>query len=228
MPWAVKGMTLSKVIPREQAGQVQPWQIPELTNTQAGFVTPFPLDSNLPVQASKAEELHQAGFQQGYEEGLALAKKELANQQVQLEETLQALAQPLKRLNQAVEQELVELSLAVALQILRREITQDPKHVIGLIREAVNQLPAASRQIRIYLNPDDAQVVRETLNQQDDQHWQIKDDPTLPHGSCQVRSETSFLDAGIDALVNRLAVDMLGGHRTTDKNEIDDESDQPR
>lgn len=221
-------MILSKVIPREQAGEVQPWQIPELTNAQTGVVTPFPLGSNSPGQASKAEELRQAGFQQGYEEGLALAKKELASQQTQLEETLQALAQPLERVNQEVEQELVELSLAVALQILRREITQDPKHVIGLIREAVNQLPAASRKIRIHLNPNDAQVVRDVLNQQDDsQHWQIKDDPTLPHGSCQVHSETSFLDAGIDALVNRLAVDMLGGHRTTDTNEADNELDQP-
>lgn len=221
-------MILSKVIPSEQAGEVQPWQIPELTNAQSGVVTPFPLSNNSAGQALEAEELRQTGFQQGYEEGLALAKKELASQQAQLEETLQALAQPLDKLNQEVEQELVELSLAVALQILRREITQDPKHVIGLIREAVNQLPAASRKIRIHLHPDDAQVVRETLNQQDDsQHWQIKDDPTLARGSCQVHSETSFLDAGIDALINRLAVDMLGGHRTTDTNEMSNELDQP-
>ena len=217
----------SKIIPPEEAGKVEPWKIPELTHPHTNLSV-FPLAGTKPAGAGLDEDARLEGFQQGYEEGQALAKKELDATQAKLENTLQVLAQPLERLNLAVEQELVELSLAVALQILRREITQDPKHVIGLIREAVTQLPAASRQIRIHLHPDDAQVVRETLNQQDDaQRWQIKDDPTLPRGSCQVHSETSFLDAGIDALVNRLAADMLGGHRVTDQSENKNESDQP-
>lgn len=227
MRWVAREMTLSRIIPREQAGEVQPWRMPELAGGAHGVVTPFPA-GQAEAQEPQSEEARLAGFQQGYEEGLAQAQKELDVQRAQFEEILRAMAQPLARLDQAAEQELVELSLAVALQILRREITQDPKHVIGLIREAVGQLPAASRQIRVHLHPQDAKVVRETLNQQDDaQRWQIRDDPTLPRGGCQVHSETAFLDAGIDALVTRLAIDLLGGHRTTDIPETGDASDQP-
>lgn len=180
------------------------------------------------MQSTLSDADKQAGFEQGYAEGLQQASHDLAEQRAQLEGIIKTLAQPLERLNDAVEHELLELAMAVALQILRREIKLDPRHVIGLIREAIKQLPAGSRQVRVHLHPEDARVVRETLNQQGDaKRWELKDEPSLPRGGCQVHTETAFMDAGIDALIARLAVDMLGGHRTTDLNESNDEPKQP-
>ena len=169
------------------------------------------------------ENAKQEGFEQGYAAGLQQAVDDLSANRKQLKSLFQSLAQPLDHLNDAVEQELLELSLSVARQILRRELTADPRHIIGLIRQAITQLPSASRNIRIHLHPEDAAVVRDTLGQNEDApRWRLEDDATLQRGSCHVHTDTSFMDAGIDALINRLSLEMLGGMRETDIKEAED------
>ncbi len=218
-------MNLSKVIPHNVAGKAKPWEIPDLikNNDVVSLNAPGGGGEDLNLVALR-EEMMKKGFQEGYEAGLAKALEKTKSEQQRLEAIFRSLSKPLQRKNDAIEHELIELALAVAKLILRREITQDPRHIIGLIREAIKQLPTTIGGVRIHMQPDDAKLVRETLNQQDDdQRWQIRDDPTMQHGSCEIHTENSFIDASIDALITRLNIDLLGGSRTTDKNESTDE-----
>ena len=215
-------MILSKIIPREAAGKVQPWRAPELgkQGNSKGISVSSNRDEKTQLQYENAK---QEGFEQGYAAGLQQAVDDLSANRKQLTTLFQSLVQPLDHFNDAVEQELLELSLAVARQILRRELTADPRHIIGLIRQAITQLPSASRNIRIHLHPEDAAVVRDTLGQNEDaQRWRLEDDATLHRGTCHVHTDTSFMDAGIDALINRLSLEMLGGMRETDIKEAED------
>ena len=209
-----------KIIPSEAAGNVQPWRARELGGKPKADTTAPQLENN---KLELQEHANQQGFEQGYAAGLEQAVDDLSVNRKQLATLFESLSRPLDHLNDAVERELVELSLAIARQILHRELTLDSKHIIGLIRQAIHQLPSASRNIRIHLHPDDAAVIRETLSQNEDaQRWRIEDDATLQRGSCHVHTDTSFMDSGIDALINRLSLEMLGGKRETDIKEAED------
>ncbi len=214
-------MNLSKVIPQNETGEAKLWEMPELfkANDVVSLNAPGAKGEDQNLVALR-EKMIKKGFQEGYEAGLEKSLEKNEAERQQLETIFKCLSKPLQRKNDAIERELIELALATAKLILRREITHDPRHIIGLIREAIKQLPAASGGVRIHMQPDDAKLVRETLNQQDDdQRWQIRDDPTMQHGGCEIHTENSFIDASIDALITRLNIDILGGSRTTDKDE---------
>ncbi len=80
-----------------------------------------------------------------------------------LEEILNHLSAPLQVLDDEVEQQLVLLALAVGKQLARRELKTDSGQITALIREAVGRLPAAAREVRVYLHPQDAAVIAERL-----------------------------------------------------------------
>ncbi len=124
------------------------------------------------------------------------------------------------RIDAQIEHELVEMALAVAKAILRREVTVDPNHLIGMIRGAIEQLPPGEHDIEIRLHPEAASVVEKTLQEYDGERtWKIVRDPALGRGDCRVHADPSYVDASPAALVDRLAVSLLGGNRRSDAGE---------
>ena len=227
-------MILSKVISLSDDVSYQAWKAPEFgsgdtATTAETIVFPYKQggtksDSPIPELSNHQQDIDEA-YRKGLEEGQRHTGVSHDGQAEQLHEIMQALTRPVQRINDNVEAELVELSLAVAKLILRREISEDPKHIAGLIREAVKQLPAATLNVRIHLNPDDAVIVQSALaTSEQSSRWSIEPDPAMKPGDCQIHTDTSFIDAGIDGLINRLAAEMLGGHRSTDMNENTDDT----
>lgn len=129
-------------------------------------------------------------YANGHEAGLAAARAEsqqLINQaQAQvasLEQILGTLAQPLKDLDQQVHDQLVQLAMTVARQLVRRELRIDPAQVIGIIRETVALLAPGTRDVRVHLHPEDATIVREKLAAPGaESAWTIVEDPVMTRG----------------------------------------------
>ena len=213
---------MSRVIRGDRAARGQRWQPPEFgeatTEEEAFVATSYGSTASRDIDTLAIREAaQQEGFREGYEEGQQAARNEIERLRENLEASLDFIANPVAQIDRQVETELLELALAVAKQILRREITLDPKHLMGLIREAIGQLPSNTRKVMIHLCPDDARMLREMLHDSDhDQHWQIIDDPALKQGDCKIHADSAFIDASIDALISRLAAEMLGGHRNND------------
>ncbi len=176
----------------------------------------------------------EAGFQKGRERGIseglqqgkARAEKsgsliEIERQQLQartqhLEQLLAVLADPVSQLDKEVEDQLVELVLAVSRQLIRRELKADPGQIIAVVREAVSLLPVAAREYRLALHPEDAALVREALVMDDgkgDRPWTLVEDPTLTRGGCRVVSETSYIDATVERQLAAVAATLLGDER---------------
>ena len=213
---------MSRVIRGDRAARGQRWQPPEFdeatTEEEVFVATSYDSTASRDVDTLAIREAaQQEGFREGYEEGQQAARNEIERLREKLEASLDFIANPVAQIDRQVETELLELALAVAKQILRREITLDPKHLMGLIREAIKQLPSNTQKIMIHLCPDDARMLREMLHDSDhEQHWQIIDDPALKQGDCKIHADSAFIDASIDALISRLAAEMLGGHRNND------------
>lgn len=165
---------------------------------------------------------YEEGRKQGYEDGLKKGYDEnvelLREQSMRLSGILETLSEPLDSMDDAVEKELVDLAIAIARQLIRREIKSDPGQIIATVREAVNVLPIAAQKISLTLHPEDAELVRSVflLNERP-APWEIKEDPLLSRGGCQVDTELSHVDATVERRLAAVIAQVLGDERVREE-----------
>lgn len=166
------------------------WDVPALDGSAGpGYLTAGRLEA-------LQKEAYDEAWQQGFEEGVAAGREEVAARAKRLDVLLGRLAQPFEELDDTVEKHLVELAMTVVQQLFRRELRQDPSHIVGVVREAIQLLPVASRSVRVRLHPEDAAFVRESLPASEGERaWTIVEDPVIERGGCQVVTEQSQIDA---------------------------------
>lgn len=203
---------MSRVIRATEVNDCQAWHVPEVQTpgVQSKPVTARQLED---IQAQAREE----GFRQGVAEGREAGAQEFTNQIRLLQQLLGGLDKPFEAMDSSVEQQLAELAMLVARQLVRRELKTEPEQVISAVREALAALPVAARNVRLALNPEDAVLIRQTLSVQgDDQSLQIVDDPVQTRGGCRVFTDTSQIDATVEARLNAVIAGVLGGQRSSD------------
>jgi flagellar assembly protein FliH len=76
------------------------------------------------------------------------------------------------------------------------------------VREAATALPAATRELRVHVHPDDLALLRDLGAVES--HWQLLADPALARGDCRLESERSRLDARVDARLAAVVDAVLG------------------
>ncbi len=199
--------------------EVQPWAAPSLGGEEEGQladVTPLPTAEEIEAIQRQAWE---EGYERGRREGLAAAERESAERIRALDNLLSQMARPLDELDDRVEEELVTLAMAVARQLIRREIKADPGQIVGVIREGVALLPVAEGDIQLELHPDDAALVRELLHldEREAPAWRIVEDPTLTRGGCRILNATSRIDATLENRIQQVVAAVLGGERQEDR-----------
>lgn len=206
---------MSKIIPKEELDAIENWSLPEVNLAQKRETAARPLT------ARQIEELQQQareeGFALGRREGQEAGKKDIKARVHELDALMQTLAKPLEQLDAQIETELVQLALAVAKQLVRRELKSDPGQVLAVVREAMTALPLAARNVRLHLHPEDAALVRETLSlSESERSWTIVEDPVLSRGGCKVSSDTSQIDASLERRLHNVIANVLGGQRESD------------
>jgi flagellar assembly protein FliH len=168
------------------------------------------------------QRAHKEAYAKGHAAGAAAAKAEsqqalnqIKTQVATIDKMLAAIAQPFKELDAQVEEQLVQLAVTIARQLVRRELRMDPAQVIAIIRETVALLPAATRDVRVHLHPDDANVVREKLaTPTADRAWTIVEDPVMPRGGCRVTTDTAHIDARMETRIQSIMATILGEERS--------------
>lgn len=173
------------------------------------------------LTAEAIEGLQKKAFEEGRAEGLQKGLADGANEIKQrvahLESVLNKLNQPLDDMDEEVVEQMVSLSLSIARQLVRRELKIDPAQVVAVVRETLSSLPVATRNIRVFLNPEDAQIVRDVLAVPGgEQRWEIVEEPVITRGGCKVVTDTSRIDASMESRLTAIAASLLGGERKTD------------
>lgn len=197
---------MSDPVPTAEVETARRWDVPAIDGSDGrGFLT-----------AGRLQELQQQAYDEafaaGMEAGTKAGEDAVLRRASRFDELLTALARPFDQLDETVEKQLVELSMTVVKQLFRREIQIDPGHVIGVVREAIQLLPVASREVKIHLHPEDAKLVLESLSPTEGERaWSVVEDPLISRGGCKVSSENSHIDAQADtrlqAVINRIAGD---------------------
>lgn len=160
--------------------------------------------------AQITEEASREGFNQGYEEGLekglatgerqgqeqgktqALAEwsGRLKDQVEQLAATCEALLDPLGQQHTRLTEEMLNLSVLLAEQLLQRELSQNPAAYWGWIQEALAQLPAGRKDASLFLPAEVVNLLREHQPPQLP-HLNLLADNSLPLGAYRLEAGPS-------------------------------------
>ncbi len=188
------------------------WVAPDVGNP-TGAGAPMTVDKLEALQKTAFDE----AFQQGYEAGRAEGLAAMAARTDTLNRCIDALAEPFKDLDDEVEQALVSLAIRVARQIIRRELKTDPGQIVGVVRETIELLPVASRDVEVHLHPEDARVVRAAFGESGTNlAWTLVEDPVLSRGGLRVSTATSQIDARVEKRLESILATLVGGEREDD------------
>ena len=208
-------------------GSVYPrWQVPAVGSDASGMhvadagntkrVTAIELESLQRRAYDEGFEAgHRDGFAQGEREGLDAAAAQSRSQVERLQAIVGCLAAPLESLDEEVERSLATLAVAIARQVVRGDLTARPEQIVMLVHEAIDALPIAARNVRLYLHPDDVSLVREALGEEvENARWVVREDTSLDRGGCRVESDSSRIDASVEHRLACVIAQVLDGEPT--------------
>lgn len=220
-------MSSSKIIAAEDIERLQRWSAPRVGVSREQQTAEEVETVRLPT-AEEVAAIEQAAYQEGFERGLRegreAARKELQERVSHLDHIMAGLTHPLSQVNDEVEDELVALAIAMARQLIRRELQSDPKQIVAVVREALKALPSDARRVQLFLHPEDACLVHELMavTEGDGPLWKVVDDGGLTRGGCRVQSEYSRIDATVEKRLNNVISQLLGGERSGDQPDIEE------
>ena len=160
------------------------------------------------IREQAQQEGHQAGYAAGLAAGQAQAEAMGREEALRLAQAMEKLEQCIATLNQAVADDLLALSIEIAGQIVRQVVAAKPEVLLGVIREALEQLPLL--HAAIHLHPEDASLVRLRAGDQlAHAGHRIHEDPKLKRGDVIIEAGGSHLDATLASRWRRV-VETLG------------------
>ncbi len=196
-----------------------PWSNVVRRETQNGTrVTPYALkrvdepvdnvEERLRIPADSQGNRLDAVEQEAYQRGLAAGEMAGSKKGFQeIEAILLPIITEVKHLKEVilttVEQDILQIALAVARQVLRQEIAQSPDVVLGQIREAIKKIgPAQTMTVRVPASHLE-RMTRERaqlLQLAEGVTWlKIEPDLYLQPGECIVESQERIVDVRLDS-----------------------------
>ena len=143
-----------------------------------------------PVERQEQESLQALGALEA-EERIRSAVKAM-------EGAVVALAEVREKLAANFADHLHLLAVAVARQLIQREIAADAEIVVGLVERALALVPP-DQLVRVHLNPEDLATVRKRLEGRiGDRLIEWVADPAIERGSCMADSPSRVVDGRLD------------------------------
>jgi flagellar assembly protein FliH len=147
-----------------------------------------------------------------YREGRAAAEADAVAQATRkvdgvigaLSQLIDELGSKRRQIRQSAEQDLVQLSLAIARRILHRELSIDPEALLGLVKAASSRLDVRELQ-RIRLSSAHSSLVAQVRGRlQLPKQVEIVEDESLPSGGVVFETLRGNLDASIDTQLEEI------------------------
>ncbi|MDE2316327.1 MAG: flagellar assembly protein FliH [Xanthomonadaceae bacterium] len=189
----------------------QRWELPNVGDEPAPAsqaANDLPQQPTVRDLEALEQQARDEGRAAGLAEGRALAQQELLQRLAQFDALCEAAARPLQAMDEQVLRELAQLAMVVAGRVVAHELKLSPELVAHAVREAAGALPAATRELRVRLHPQDLALLQ-SLGAAE-KHWTLQADPALTRGDCVLESERSRLDARVESRLAALADAVLG------------------
>jgi flagellar assembly protein FliH len=205
-PGSKAGAAYTRFIPREELGDFASWQPDHFAGRQASPTSQAakaaPAEPDAAEWQARVAAARQAGYQDGYRDGLAALenfKQTFAQQATsQVGALLDAFDSQLMALDGELAQSLARTAVELARQVLRSELTQRPELVAQVAADAVNAVMLSARHISVHVHPHDLPLVaegaEETLSARG---ARLLADATIECGGVRVDSDVGTIDARI-------------------------------
>lgn len=169
------------------------------------------------LKAGQAE-----GYAKGLEEGRKAAHEELQQQIEAALRPVQHLAvhfsDALALLNNDMAKDLVELALVTGRQLAGDALNANPGQVVDLVRALLHSEPAMHGKPRLWLHPQDHDLVDEYLgNELKAAGWALQPDDQVSRGGCRVTSATGELDATWESRWEAVRQQVRGRHSASEQ-----------
>ena len=163
------------------------------------------------LEAQRARELEEV-YEQGFSEGLSAGRRQTMKElQPNLQASVNVVAEVedfKTALLEQMEENLTALALAVARQLMEREVRTEPEVVANLVRKALSHFPL-DQKLRIRLHPADLSgISREQSGGQApvaggrEVRW-IPDE-AIARGGCMVEGPERIVDGRVEAALERI------------------------
>ena len=175
------------------------------------------------IESAAREQGQAAGWQQGHtdghDSGASAALDQHAARLRELIATFNSAAAALDDFRAQVEaaatRDAVDLALAIAARITKRQGEIDPGVLLENVRAAMNVVGRTS-VTRVAVNPSQRALLEEILPQlQGDspslRHAEILDDKTIAPGGCRVFTSHGHVDADLNTQLDRVITKLLPG-----------------
>jgi len=217
----------NNIIPKEQMTPYQRWEMAsfdepqeEIPPPEEQFVEEIPPPPSLTLEEIEAirEQARQEGYAEGQQQGLQAGRVEgymagLQQGQTEVNETIQHLRQiavsfgtEVSQTSETMAPELLNLGLDISKAMIKTALSVKPELILPTISAAIHSLPSLQLPALLYLQPDDAALVREHLGEELGQNgWRIVEDPELQRGGCRMETGTNQVDATVQTRWRRIA-----------------------
>jgi flagellar assembly protein FliH len=152
----------------------------------------------------RVREAHAAGLREGEAAGRKRASAELQPAIDRLARSIEEIGGLRGRLRAEAEADLLQLSLAIARRVLRRELAIDPEALHGLVLGALEKLQG-QEIARVRVHPAHAALVTESLRQNGGSvKVEVIADPARELGTVIFETRRGNLDASVDAQLQEI------------------------
>jgi flagellar assembly protein FliH len=152
----------------------------------------------------RVREAHAAGVREGEAAGRAKGLAEVQPVIERLARSIDEIGNLRSRLRAEAEADLIQLSLAIARRVLRREIAIDPEALHGLILGALAKL-AGQEIARVRVHPSHAAAVTACLRQNlNSDKIEVVADPSRDIGAIVFETPRGNLDAGVESQLQEI------------------------
>ena len=202
----------SCVIRKEDQASCQPWEMTSfdtrsngVTDTNSAGVTLPTIEQISEIEEQARQEGYAEGHAEGLAKGLAEGREEATRETARLRELADRFATEISQADEAISQQVLDLSLDFARAMLKSSLAINPERVIPLVREAVRYLPAIHQPALLYMNPDDVVLLQEKIGEElTKMGWQLTGDAQLEPGGCRVETAHNQIDASLPTRWQRL------------------------
>ena len=190
------------------------WRPASLPTTASPGAPAPPVDQVAVIRAQAAQlqqqteqrvsEAHAAGLREGEAAGRAKGQAEVQPVIERLARSIEEIGGLRGRLRAEAEADLVQLSVAIARRVLRREIAIDPEALHGLILGALAKL-AGQEITRVRVHPSHAVAVTTCLRQNlNAEKIEVIADPSREVGAILFETPRGNLDAGVESQLQEI------------------------
>jgi flagellar assembly protein FliH len=152
----------------------------------------------------RAREAHAAGVREGEAAGRQRAAAELQPVIDRLARSIEEIGGLRARLRAEAEADLIQLSLAIARRVIRRELAIDPEALHGLVLGALDKLQGQEIS-RVRVHPAHVALVTESLRQNSaSAKVEVIPDPSRAVGAVIFETQRGNLDASVESQLQEI------------------------